>query len=85
MEQVPLSRPEPVASLGLLGYFAVSGRTRLRLLLNLTVAIMFCATVWFVYVLAFIQPQYCRCCLLSAATTVFICGLLLSTTPPPRE
>lgn len=85
--------PIPVAGLGLLGYFTVFssavftafGRGRARLLLNLTVALMFCASIWFVYVQAFILHQYCRYCLLSAAITVFIAGLLLATTPPVRE
>lgn len=85
--------PIPVASLGLAGYFivftcavfAAFGQARVRLFLNLTVALMFCATVWFVYVQAFVLHQYCRYCLLSAATTIFISGLLLATTPPARE
>lgn len=86
--------PIPVAGLGLVAYFivfscaifAAFGRDRARLILNLMVALMFLATLWFLYVQAFVLHQYCRYCLLSAAITVFLAGLLVATTPGrPRE
>lgn len=85
--------PIPVAGLGLLGYFsafgcavfAAFGRGRARLFLNLTVTVMFLATLWFLYVQAFVLHQYCRYCLLSAAVTVFLAALLLATTPGPAR
>ncbi len=81
--------PIPVAALGLLAYFtvfssavlAVFGRGRARLILNLTVGLMFLGTLWFLYVQAFVLHQYCRYCLLSAAVTLFLVGLLVSATP----
>jgi len=79
--------PVPVAALGLLAYFtvfscailALFGRGTARLILNLTVTLMFLGTLWFVYVQAFILHQYCRYCLLSAALTFFLAGLLIVT------
>jgi uncharacterized membrane protein len=81
----------PVAALGLLAYFTVFscavlvlfGQGNARLVLNLTVTLMFLGTLWFVYVQAFILHQYCRYCLLSAALTFFLAGLLIVTPARP--
>jgi uncharacterized membrane protein len=42
---------------------------------------MFLATLWFLYVQAFLLHAYCRYCLLSAAITFLIAGLLIATPP----
>jgi uncharacterized membrane protein len=82
--------PVPVAALGLLAYFTVFSCAILALfgrgnalVLNLTVTLMFLGTLWFVYVQAFILHQYCRYCLLSAALTFFLAGLLIVTPARP--
>ncbi len=85
--------PIPVAGLGLLAYFTVFssavfaafGGRRARLLLNLTVTLMFLASLWFIYLQTFVLHQYCRYCLFSAAVTIFLAGLLVATTPPARS
>jgi uncharacterized membrane protein len=85
--------PLPVAALGLLAYFTVFssavfaafGRRRARLMLNLTVGLMFLGTLWLLYVQSFVLHQYCRYCLLSAAVTLLLAGLLVSTTPGPAR
>jgi uncharacterized membrane protein len=81
----------PVALFGVLGYFTVFscatlsafGHLRPRLPLAIVVGLMFLGTLWFLYVQAFILNAYCRYCLLSAACTFVIAGLLLAL--PPRR
>ena len=81
----------PVASLGTLAYFsvfafaifAVFGYARARLFLALTVTGMFLATLWFLYVQAFLLHAYCRYCLFSAAVTFLLAGLVIAL--PPRD
>jgi uncharacterized membrane protein len=81
----------PVALLGAIGYFGVfSGATlaafgylKPRLPLAILVGLMFLGTLWFLYVQAFLLHAYCRFCLLSAACTFVIAGLLLAL--PPRR
>ncbi|CAN5706105.1 hypothetical protein BH20VER1_BH20VER1_20600 [soil metagenome] len=81
----------PVAAFGVLGYFGVFGAATLsafgyvrpRLPLALLVGLMFLGTLWFLYVQAFILKAYCQYCLLSAACTFVIAGLLLAI--PPRR
>lgn len=81
----------PVAALGTLAYFSVFtlatfalfGYARARLLLALTITAMFLATLWFLYVQAFLLHAYCRYCLLSAAVTFLLAGLVIAL--PPRE
>jgi uncharacterized membrane protein len=42
---------------------------------------MFLATLWFLYVQAFLLHAYCRYCLFSAALTFLIAGLLIAVPP----
>ena len=79
----------PVAMLGALAYFSVFtlatfaafGYTRAPKFLAVTVGLMFLATLWLLYVQAFLLHAYCRYCLFSAATTFLIAGLLIAVPP----
>src|ERR1700745_1315934 len=81
----------PVAMLGALAYFSVFtfatfaafGHGWGRKFLALTVGVMFMATLWLLYVQAFLLHAYCRYCLFSAAITFLIAGLLIAV--PPAE
>lgn len=83
----------PVAGLGLVGYFAVFslallaafGRNEPRRFLPLVVGVMFLATLWFLYVQAFLLHQYCRYCLFSAAITFLLTGLIVAMPIPGRR
>lgn len=76
----------PVASLGALAYFvvfslstlAIFGYAGARRLVPVVVALMFLATVWFVYLQAFVIRAYCVYCLLSAAVTTTLALLTLA-------
>jgi uncharacterized membrane protein len=76
----------PVALLGAVAYFSVFalatfaafGRTRARILLIPIIGAMFLATLWFLYVQAFVLHAYCRYCLFSAAITFLLAGLLIA-------
>src|SRR5881409_2351954 len=76
----------PVALLGALAYFTVFafatfaafGYARARILLIPIVGAMFLATLWFLYVQAFVLHAYCRYCLFSAAITFLLAGLLIA-------
>ncbi|MGE5208974.1 MAG: vitamin K epoxide reductase family protein [Alphaproteobacteria bacterium] len=76
----------PVALMGALAYFsaftfaifAAFGYARARKLLALIVTMMFLATLWLLYVQAFLLHAYCRYCLFSAAITFLIAGLLIA-------
>src|SRR6266480_4163241 len=65
----------PVAAFGTLAYFgafsfamfAAFGYVRARAFLTLTVGTMFLATLWLLYVQAFVLHAFCRYCLFSAA------------------
>jgi uncharacterized membrane protein len=46
---------------------------------------MFLATLWFLYVQAFLLHAYCRYCLLSAAMTFLLTGLLIAAPPQRRS
>src|SRR5690242_6651282 len=78
--------PVPVALLGAIAYFTVFtfatfaafGYARVRILLSLVIAAMFLATLWFLYVQAFVLHAYCRYCLFSAAITFLLAGLLIA-------
>ena len=83
----------PVALLGAFAYFCVfafatfaaCGYTRARTFLIPTIGAMFLATLWFLYVQAFLLHAYCRYCLFSAALTFLIAGLLIAVPPSRRR
>ena len=78
-----------MAMLGALAYFsvfsfatfAVFGHGWVRKFLALIVGAMFMATLWLLYVQAFLLHAYCRYCLFSAAITFLIAGLLIAVPP----
>ena len=82
----------PVAMLGALAYFSVFsfatfaafGHGWVRKFLALIVGAMFTATLWLLYVQAFLLHAYCRYCLFSAAITFLIAGLLIAAPPSQR-
>jgi len=77
----------PTAAFGALAYFvafssatlAVFGYARARTLLMLVVMAMFGATLWLLYVQAFILHAFCPFCLLSAALTCLLAGIVVAT------
>ncbi len=77
----------PTAAFGALAYFvafssatlAVFGYARARTLLMLVVMAMFGATLWLLYVQAFILHAFCPFCLLSAALTFLLAGIVVAT------
>ena len=79
----------PLALVGALAYFsaftfatfAAFGYTRARKFLALIVGMMFLATLWLLYVQAFLLHAYCRYCLFSAAITFLIAGLMIAVPP----
>src|ERR1700745_2351302 len=83
----------PVAFLGVLAYFSAFtfatfagfGYARARTFLIPTIGAMFLATLWFLYVQAFLLHAYCRYCLFSAATTFLLSGLLIAAPPSERR
>ena len=83
----------PVALLGALAYFcvfalatfAVSGYARARTLLIPMIVAMFLATLWFLYVQAFVLHAYCRYCLFSAAITFLLAGLVIAVPSSHEE
>jgi len=76
----------PVAGFGVLAYFsafsfatfAAFGYARARLFLIPTIGVMFLATLWLLYVQAFLLHAYCRYCLFSAAITFLLAGLVIA-------
>ncbi|HEX8473391.1 MAG TPA: vitamin K epoxide reductase family protein [Pyrinomonadaceae bacterium] len=76
----------PLAALGALAYFAVFslailsafGYTRLRVLLTILVALMFAASLWLLYLQAFVIRAFCQYCLLSAAVTTLLLILVVA-------
>ena len=83
----------PVALLGAFAYFCVFafatfaafGYTRAQTFLIPTIGAMFLATLWFLYVQAFVLHAYCRYCLFSAAITFLIAGLMIAVPPSQRR
>src|SRR5215471_14046406 len=83
----------PVALLGAMAYFSVFasatfaafGYARARTALFPIIGAMFLATLWFLYVQAFVLHAYCRYCLLSAAMTCLLAGLLIAAPPSQRR
>jgi len=80
----------PVALFGVAGYFtaftfatfAAFDSTRARKFFALTVGAMFLATLWFLYVQAFVLHAFCRYCLFSAAITFLLMGLVVAAPSP---
>jgi uncharacterized membrane protein len=76
----------PVAALGALAYFtvfslatlALFGYRQARALLATVVALMLLATLWLLFVQAFILHKYCEYCLFSAAITLILSGLVIA-------
>ena len=83
----------PVAMLGAFAYFTVFtlaifaafGYSRAPRFLVLVAGAMFLMTLWLLYVQAFLLHAYCRYCLLSAAITFLIAGLLIAVPPAERR
>jgi uncharacterized membrane protein len=83
----------PVAMFGVLAYFsafafatfAAFGYWRVRTFLISVIGAMFLATLWFLYVQAFLLHAYCRYCLFSAATTFLLAGLAIALPPGPAR
>ena len=76
----------PVAALGAAAYFTVFSLATLaafgydgaRRLLAPLVAVMFLATLWFLYLQAFVIRAFCTYCLISAAVTTALTLLVLA-------
>src|SRR5436190_11688615 len=81
----------PLAAFGTLAYFGVFsfatfaafGYARARAFLTLTVGTMFLATLWLLYVQAFVLHAFCRYCLFSAAL-VFVLSSIAVIVPSSR-
>ena len=82
----------PVAAFGVLGYFtaftfatfAACSYARARSFFALTVCLLFAATLWFLYVQAFVLHAFCRYCLFSAAICFLLMGLVVAS-PSSRD
>jgi uncharacterized membrane protein len=83
----------PLAAVGSAGYFAVFsfstlalfGFRRAPLLLAITVAAMFLATLYLLYLQAFVLKAFCDYCLFSAALVFLVSGLLVAVPPQRRS
>ena len=79
----------PTAAFGVIAYFsafsaatlAAFGYARARTFLAWIVAAMFVATLWFLYLQAFVLHAFCPFCLFSAAITFCLAGLTLGSPP----
>jgi uncharacterized membrane protein len=79
----------PVAMFGVAGYFTAFSfatfagfdQAWARKFFGLTVGALFAATLWFLYVQAFVLHSFCRFCLFSAAITFLLMGLVVATPP----
>lgn len=77
----------PVAAVGMLGYFgafsfatfAAFGYLQARKLFPLMVGAMFIATLWLLFVQAFLLHAFCRYCLISAALILSLSVLAVMT------
>ncbi len=77
----------PVAALGAVAYFTVFSLATLsafgyagaRRLLAPLVAVMFLATLWFLYLQAFVIRAFCVYCLLSAAVTTALTLIVIAS------
>lgn len=79
----------PTAAFGVAAYFVVFsaaiclafGYAKARTVLHGMVAVMFLATLGFLYLQAFVLHAFCPFCLLSAALTFLLAGIALATWP----
>jgi uncharacterized membrane protein len=79
----------PVAGFGALAYFsafsfaifALFRYARARTFFVVTVCAMFAATLWFLFVQAFLLHAFCRYCLFSAAITFLLTGIVVASPP----
>lgn len=79
----------PTAAFGMVAYFVVFsaavclafGYAKARTVLNGVVAVMFLATLGFLYLQAFVIHAFCPFCLLSAALTFLLAGTALASWP----
>lgn len=84
--------PVPLAAFGVLAYLvafsaaicAGFGMARAHTLLLVAVGAMFLATLWLLYVQAFVLHAFCSYCLLSAALTFALAGIAIVVPPPNR-
>jgi uncharacterized membrane protein len=80
----------PTAAFGSLAYFlafsaatlAAFGYSRARIFLGLVVTVMFATTLWLLYLQAFVLHAFCPYCLLSAALTFFLAGIVVIAPSP---
>ncbi len=76
--------PVPIAAFGALAYFttfslatlAAFGYRLAAIFLKLIIPAMFGTTLWLLFVQAFVLHAFCAYCLLSAAVTLLLTGLL---------
>jgi len=84
--------PIPLAALGVVAYFATFSAATLaafrfrqaRRVLIWCVAAMFLTTLVLLYLQAFVLHAFCSYCLLSAALTFALAGVVIMTPPPVR-
>ena len=84
--------PAPLAAFGVAAYLvafsaavlAAFGKPRARSVLMIAVVAMFLATLWLLYVQAFILHAFCSYCLLSAALVFALAGIVIVVPPLSR-
>jgi uncharacterized membrane protein len=78
--------PVPVSGLGALAYFSAFtfatfsafGYLQARRFFTWTIIVMFCVTLWLLFVQAFLLHAFCRYCLFSAALIFLMTGLVVA-------